>query len=213
MSDARDEAPSRAALAETIRSIESYAGTLGRQASDVFNTRELHLDTGIEERVIEQLLRGDAVEEDDLPTRIYRRFTFLRETYRRSDGQQFSLKEIAESFQATGPALAPLTKAGKANPGPATQLGVTAFFNALAQPSRKVGEAFLTARCFSALNDALQPLAHQLAREVLEVQNVRISARQEAPGDELDRYFSVMSARQKRMMTRFAASILTEDED
>lgn len=86
-------------LAGTLERIRRAAGR--SDLSEVLNTEELSLETGIPESVVLTLLEGGQAAGTTMPERVRQRLDFLRETRRRDDGKRYTLKEIADAAGVT----------------------------------------------------------------------------------------------------------------
>ncbi|MFD4141037.1 transcriptional regulator [Streptomyces sp. NPDC058572] len=141
------------ALTDVVERISLLAGDAGLRRGDVLDVARLSYDTGIPPRTVEALLNGDDVAEEDLKARVSSRFQALRRTRLRADQRAYSLKQIAESFNASGPSLSAVAK-GEGLPGVEHLLGIQRFF--------KVHDGFLLAEDTTALQHALQQVLKEL---------------------------------------------------
>ncbi|MEU0395839.1 transcriptional regulator [Streptomyces sp. NPDC006208] len=142
-----------AALTDVVERISLLARDAGLRQGDVLDVARLSYDTGIPPRTVEALLNGDDVAEEDLKARVSTRFQALRRTRLRADQRAYSLKQIAESFNASGPSLSAVAK-GEGLPGVEHLLGIQRFF--------KVHDGFLLAEDTTALQHALQQVLKEL---------------------------------------------------
>lgn len=145
-----------AALTDDVKRIVSLAGDAGLRQGDVLDIARLSYDTGIPQRTVQALLNGDDVAEEDLKARVSTRFQVLRRTRLRPDQRAYSLKQIAESFNASGASLSAVAK-GEGLPGVEHLLGIQRFFD--------VHDGFLLAEDATALRHALQQVLKQLERK------------------------------------------------
>ncbi|WP_328393825.1 transcriptional regulator [Streptomyces sp. NBC_00390] len=141
------------ALTDVVERISLLARDAGLRQGDVLDVARLSYDTGIPPRTVEALLNGDDVAEEDLKARVSTRFQALRRTRLRADERAYSLKQIAESFNASGPSLSAVAK-GEGLPGVEHLLGIQRFF--------KVHDGFLLAEDTTALQHALQQVLKEL---------------------------------------------------
>ncbi|MFF3691131.1 transcriptional regulator [Streptomyces sp. NPDC002187] len=141
------------ALTDVVERISLLARDAGLRRGDVLDVARLSYDTGIPPRTVDALLNGDDVAEEDLKARVSTRFQALRRTRLRADQRAYSLKQIAESFNASGPSLSAVAK-GEGLPGVEHLLGIQRFF--------KVHDGFLLAEDTTALQHALQQVLKEL---------------------------------------------------
>ncbi|MGW3308320.1 XRE family transcriptional regulator [Streptomyces sp. NPDC001073] len=159
----------RAALAETLDSIDRLRLKMGRSREDVLNVNELAQETTLSPDVVAALLNGQEVSEEAVGSRIRARLLHLRETHRRSDGKRYSYSEIGESFGSSGAAISAIVNGSSRNgPLAATQAGIEKFFFGRAN-------GFLSAEAAPTLDAALQPVLKALERDISETRSTPLS--------------------------------------
>ncbi|MFD6294334.1 hypothetical protein ACFWFU_05955 [Streptomyces sp. NPDC060235] len=158
-------------LAETLRHIDSLLAEEGRTRDEALDTKDLSVECGVPQDVIQALLDGEEIPPEDITERIISRMVHLRETRLRPDGRRHSYDEIASSFGASRASLSNLVNSRKkataesttaprpsrlGGPLASTQAGIERFF--FGAPN-----GWLSAEPASALNEALQPVLRSLA--------------------------------------------------
>ncbi|MFE2581400.1 hypothetical protein [Streptomyces sp. NPDC059378] len=164
----------RAALAETLHSIDRFLQETGRSRDDVLDVEALSGETGIPPEVVRRLLDGEDVPEEEFGVRIRDRIQHLRKTHLREDGAPHSLSAIGESFGSSGAAISAILNGQGRGPLAATQAGIEKFFF-----GRATG--FLSLEAVPALDAALQsvikPLKEDAHPGVVEVPSSRNDVR------------------------------------